>query len=257
MSYRFEAGRIYRMPTHFGPAPGPRQVPDDVVVDPKRSPRRLSVAASFLTDPVMLERHLPDGFTLAGEPVVTVEFHHMTDIDWLAGRGYTMIWVGWPATFTGGRDRATGKFLAVVWENLADPIITGRDEIGHPKLYAEIAEPRRWNGAQICAAGWMGFRFLELEVSQLRDTEQDRQNLVGQGAASDGTLMLKYTPRTDGRGHGALPQGRLVGSADHASCGERAGRVACHRSPRWRGHALAWWKVLPRPARARVAQDGF
>jgi hypothetical protein len=25
MSYRFEAGRIYRMPTHFGPAPGPRQ----------------------------------------------------------------------------------------------------------------------------------------------------------------------------------------------------------------------------------------
>ncbi len=23
MSYRFEAGRIYRMPTHFGPAPGP------------------------------------------------------------------------------------------------------------------------------------------------------------------------------------------------------------------------------------------
>jgi hypothetical protein len=25
----------------------------------------------------------------------------MTDIDWLAGRGYTMIHVGWPATFTG------------------------------------------------------------------------------------------------------------------------------------------------------------
>src|SRR5262245_10835760 len=113
MSYRFEAGRIYRMPTHFGPAPGPRQLPDDVVSDPKRSPRRLSVAASFLTDPAALERHLPDGFTLAGEPIVTVEFHHMTDIDWLAGRGYTMIWVSWPATFTGSRDRATGKFLAV------------------------------------------------------------------------------------------------------------------------------------------------
>ena len=130
MSYRFEAGRIYRMPTHFGPAPGPRQLPDNVVVDPKRSPRRVSVAASFLTDPVALEKHVPEGFTLTGEPVVTVEFHHMTEIDWLAGRGYTMIWVGWPATFTGSRDRATGKFLAVVWENLADPIITGRCEIG-------------------------------------------------------------------------------------------------------------------------------
>ena len=209
MSYRFEAGRIYRMPTHFGPAPGPRQAPDGIVFDSKRSPRRLSVAASFLTDPMMLERHLPDGFTLAGEPVVTVEFHHMTDIDWLAGRGYTMIWVSWPAAFRGSRDRATGKFLAVVWENLADPVITGRDEIGHPKLYAEIAEPRRWNGAQICTAGWMGFRFLDLEVSQLQDTDPVRT-----AAASDGTLMLKYTPRTGAWGETDLCQVTLTPAAD-------------------------------------------
>ena len=111
--------------------------------DPKHSPRRLSVAASFLTDVALLERHLPDGFALAGEPVVTVEFHYMTGIDWLAGRGYTMIDVGWPATFAGRQDKATGRFLAVVWENLADPIITGRGEIGHPKLYAEIAPAAR------------------------------------------------------------------------------------------------------------------
>ncbi len=224
MSYRFEAGRIYRMPTHFGPAPGPRQVPDDVVVDPKRSPRRLSVAASFLTDPVVLEQQ-----------VVTVEFHHMTDIDWLAGRGYTMIWVGWPATFTGSRDRATGKFLAVVWENLADPIITGRDEIGHPKLYAEIAEPRRWNGAQICTAGWMGFRFLELEVSQLHDTDADRQ-----GAASDGTLILKYTPRTGAWGETDLCQVTLTPADDPDNHIEQrqtgAGTVRFHK---------ASWSDLP------------
>ena len=41
MSYRFEAGRIYRMPTHFGSAPGPRQLPDGFVLDPRHSPRRL------------------------------------------------------------------------------------------------------------------------------------------------------------------------------------------------------------------------
>jgi uncharacterized protein YjiS (DUF1127 family) len=56
MSYRFEARHIYRMPTHFGPAPGPCQLPGDFVIDPKRTPRRLSVAASFLTDPVVLEQ---------------------------------------------------------------------------------------------------------------------------------------------------------------------------------------------------------
>jgi Acetoacetate decarboxylase (ADC) len=209
MSYCFEAGRIYRMPTHFGPAPGPRQLPSDIEVDPKLSPRRCTVAASFLTDQELLERHLPQGFVLAGEPVVTVEFHHMTEIDWLAGRGYTMLHVGWPATFTGRRDRATGKFLAVVWENLADPIITGRDEIGHPKLYAEIAEPRSWGGARLCTAGWMGFRFLELEVSDLHDVP-----LAHQPAASDGTLMLKYTPRTGEWGEADVSQVTLTPTAD-------------------------------------------
>jgi hypothetical protein len=140
-----------------------------------------------------------------------------------------MIWVSWPATFTGSRDRATGKFLAVVWENLADPIITGRDEIGHPKLYADIEEPRRWNGTQICTAGWMGFRFLELEVSQLHEADQ-----VQQGAASDGTLMLKYKPRTGAWGETDLCQVTLTPAGDpdrhieHHQAG--AGTVRFHKA---------------------------
>jgi len=192
MSYRFEAGRIYRMPTHFGPAPGPRQLPDDVVVDPKRSPRRLSVAASFLTDPVVLEQHLPEGFTLAGEPVVTVEFHHMTDIDWLAGRGYTMIWVGWPATFTGSRDRATGKFLAVVWENLADPILTGREELGFAKIYAEMPPPVVIGNSYAGVATWQGFRFFEMGAADLADTSALPE--------PDGSFHYKFVPRTGALG---------------------------------------------------------
>lgn len=235
MSYRFQAGRIYRMPTHFGPAPGPRQPPDGIVANPKRSPRRLSVAASFLTDAALLERHLPEGFVLAGEPVVTVEFHYMTGIDWLAGRGYTMINVGWPATFTGRQDKASGRFLAVVWENLADPIISGRCEIGHPKLYAEIADPRAWDGAQICAAGWMGFRFLDLTVSELRDPQHALTK-----PRTDGTLMLKYVPRTGAWGEAELQQVTLTPTEDPDMTIERhqvgVGSVRFHR---------AEWSDLP------------
>lgn len=229
MSYRFEAGRIYRMPTHFGPAPGPRQLPDGIAADPQRSPRRLSVAASFLTEAALLERHLPEGFVLAGEPVVTVEFHYLTEIDWLAGRGYTMIHVGWPARFTGRQDRATGRFLAVVWENLADPIITGRGEIGHPKLYAQIAEPRLWDGAQLCVADWMGFRFLDLTVSDLRDAPAPPVK-----APSDGTLMFKYVPRTGAWGEAELHQVTLTPEADPDKTIERHqtgdGAVRFHRT---------------------------
>jgi len=235
MSYRFEAGRIYRMPTHFGPAPGPRQLPDGIKADAKRSPRRLSVSASFLTEAALLEQHLPEGFTLAGEPVVTVDFHYMTAIDWLAGRGYTMIDVSWPATFTGRQDKASGRFLAVIWENLADPIITGRGEVGHPKLYAEIPEPRLWDGEHICAAGWMGFRFLDLTVSELRDAPPSPTKPL-----SDGTLMLKYVPRTGAWGETELQQVTLTPAADPDRTIERqqagVGAVRFHR---------ATWSDLP------------
>ena len=209
MTYRFEPNLTYRMPTHFGPQPGPRQQPDGVARESKHSPRTLTVSASFLTDAVLLERHLPEGFALVGEPVVTVDFHYMTAIDWLAGRGYNMIFVSWPAAFVGRRDKASGRFLAVIWENLADPIIAGRDEIGHPKLYAEIEEPRLWDGAQIGVAGWMGFRFLDIRVSELRNAAPAPAK-----TSSDGTMMLKYVPRTGARGEADLQQVTITPAGD-------------------------------------------
>jgi acetoacetate decarboxylase len=229
MSYRFEPGHVYRMPTHFGPVPGPRQQPDGFARDWKHSPRTLTVSASYLTDAARLERHLPEGFALAGEPVVTVDFHYMTGIDWLAGRGYNMIFLTWPAAFKGRQDKATGKFLSVIWENLADPIIAGRDEIGHPKLYAEIAEPRFWDGAQICSAGWMGFRFLDLTVSELRDAAPSSAK-----AHSDGTMMLKYVPRTGTKGEADVNQVTITPAEDPETSVERRqtgiGAVRFHRA---------------------------
>jgi hypothetical protein len=209
MTYRFEPGHSYRMPTHFGPQPGPRQQPDGVARDWKNSGRTLTLSASFLTDGARLQRHLPEGFELAGEPVVTVDFHYLTAVDWLAGRGYNMIWVSWPAAFTGRQDKATGKFVGVIWENLADPIIAGRDEIGHTKLYAEIEEPRFWDGAQIGIAAWMGFRFLDVKVSGLRDAAPSPAK-----ARSDGTMMLKYLPRVGMQGETDLRQVTITPAGD-------------------------------------------
>ena len=202
MPYRFEPRRIYRMPTHFGPAPGPRQIPPEANADPSRSPRKTLVSASFLTDGRALERHIPERFALAGDPVVTVEFHYMADIDWLAGRGYTMIRVWWPVVFVGEQDRVVGRFLAVMWENLADPIITGRGEIGQPKLFAEIPELRVVDGAYHCQASWMGFKFLDLRASKRHEPEIEPTP----GPDLAGTLMLKYVPRTGAWGEADICQ---------------------------------------------------
>jgi hypothetical protein len=55
----------------------------------------------------------------------------------------------------------------------------------------------------------MGFRFLELEVSQLQDAATVRP-----ASPSDGTLMLKYTPRTGAWGEADLCQVTLTPAAD-------------------------------------------
>lgn len=72
MPYPFEADRMYRMPTHFGPATGPRQGPTGNRFTCIDNPKTTAIAVSFLTKPEQLTPLLPPGFALAGEPVVTV-----------------------------------------------------------------------------------------------------------------------------------------------------------------------------------------
>jgi acetoacetate decarboxylase len=236
MPYRFERGRIYRMPTHFGPAPGPRQIPAEANADSTRSPRKTLISASFLTDSSALERHIPERFTLAGEPVVTVEFHYMTEINWLAGRGYTMIHIWWPVVFRGEQDQVVGRFLAAMWENLADPIITGRGEIGQPKLFAEIPDLRIADGVYHCEASWMGFKFLDVSISDIVEPATGPT----QAPSLEGTLMLKYVPRTGAWGEADICQISFTPEANPCltveSRNAAKGSVTFHR---------ATWQDLP------------
>ena len=139
MPYRLQPGRMYRMPTHFGPRTGPRQGADGRRFENKDTPKKTEVSVSFLTHRNQLEELLPQRFELAGEPVVTVTASYITEIEWLAGRGYNTLGVSFPATFHGVRDTATGSFLTVLWENLTDPIITGREELGAKRFEVPAA----------------------------------------------------------------------------------------------------------------------
>ena len=78
---------MYRMPTVFGPATGPRRGPDGRIFDCINSPKSTQISVSFLSSADQLKALLPDRFELAGEPIVTVKATCMKEIDWLAGRG--------------------------------------------------------------------------------------------------------------------------------------------------------------------------
>lgn len=188
---QFDAQRRYRMPVGFGPSPGPRQRLDGGSYDGS-STRRTNFAVSFLTEAAALEPLLPPGFSLDGEPVVTVELSRLTGLQWLAGRGYSLMGVKFPARYEGARDKARGPYLAVLWENLADPIITGREELGFAKLYAELPETRLLDGEHHLSAAWLGHTFMTMKIGNL----QERTAGAPGGGRVDGILHYKYMPRT-------------------------------------------------------------
>lgn len=189
-----DSSKQYLMPAVFGPAPGPRQGPNGASLDPKPTlATRLFV--SFLGREDELSRLLPQPLELWGDPVVTVEFVQLQQIPWLAGRGYNYLAVRVPACFSGRQDSVRGPFMLVLWENLADPIITGREQLGYPKIFADLPEPRTSGDSISCHASWMGFRFADLELRC--DREPSAEELGGLMAGyGDGIIHYKYFPRT-------------------------------------------------------------
>lgn len=183
----------YRMPRVFGALPGPRNVPKDKQ-GLANNQRNVVVSVTMRANPRQLETLLPPACVLDGDPTLTVTIMYLYNIGWLAGRGYNMISLAAPiAHELPGRTRLTGAFTPVVWENLADPIVTGREELGFAKLYAEIPDLVMVGDSCVSQAGWMGFPFLRLEV----------RNLVAAPAAMPappGQFHYKYIPRTGSLG---------------------------------------------------------
>jgi len=187
----FEEGQRYRMPVFFGPAPGPRQMPPGRA-DSKNSPRRTLVSLVCRSDASRLRPLLPFGFSLWGEPRVVLEAQRLADVDWLAGRGYDTFGVKIPVRYEADAGPMHGHLLIVLFENLADPIITGREELGFSKLYCEIAFPRLADESLEVSCGWLGFDFFHLLAECLEPSPEPE---TGGAQAPEGVFHFRYFPR--------------------------------------------------------------
>lgn len=200
MPYPLNSEVMYMMPTHFGPMSGPRQGPGGEMFEFEQDQRKImTVSVSFLTNSLQLKEFLPPGFELTGDPVVTIFEKFMKDIYWLAGRGYNMLGVTFPVSFKGNKDRATGPFLTVLWENLTEPILTGREQLGFSKIFCDLPEPNVCNGETHCTASWMGFKFMDIKLKNLKEINPQQSSLninEYEEKSLRGTIHYKYIPRT-------------------------------------------------------------
>ncbi|KAA1194639.1 acetoacetate decarboxylase [Pseudohalioglobus sediminis] len=154
------------MPAHFGPRPFSTKASGwyrDVT----------SMVVSFVTDREQLGRYLPSPFRVAEEAVVTITYACNRQVDWLAGNGYNLVAVSAAADFIGEQETLSGDYALVMWENLTDPILTGRELQGIPKVYADIQDHTVLHGDWHTSASHFGHKFLDLDVSNLRDPSED------------------------------------------------------------------------------------
>jgi acetoacetate decarboxylase len=159
--FQFDPNSSYMMPAHFGQRPfSPRSSGwyRDVTL----------MVVPFVTARERVSAWLPAPFEVPEEAVVTVTYARNRNVDWLAGHGYNLIGVSVSALFNGEQEKLQGNYTLVMWENLADPILTGRELQGIPKIYADIEDHSVVAGKWQTTASHFGHKIVDMSISGLR-----------------------------------------------------------------------------------------
>lgn len=152
------------------------------------------IALEYSTDEKLLRQFLPQPYELNGDPVVTVEYSMNRSIDWLAGGEYNIISVSVPAIYVGEVDKISGNYALVLWENLTDPILTGREMHGIPKIYGDIENHRIFEGIWKTALRNRGKTILDIQAADLTRMAPDEFEGFKENCRQRNLLGWKYIP---------------------------------------------------------------
>lgn len=197
-----------RMPMSFGPSPGPRQ-------DLNGRQRGLLKATyktsyiTFKTYKSYLSTLLPsDDFQFSTEGMwatATFSVTRLGNLEWLGGRGYSLLGLyvhdivhkNSSDSNSGDSAELKGDFLPVLFENMADPIITGREELGFSKVFATLDEKTSSESSFVLSAGWEGTEFCRLTLNDFEETPD------AESALQNPVLHYKAIPSSMKKGQDA------------------------------------------------------
>ena len=197
----------------------------------------------YRTVPEKLARLLPPGFELRGEPIVSVSCAWFKNLYWLAGRGYGILSVDFPVTYQGATERIEGALCLVIWEGSPDAVMTGREELGFSKMFANFTDID-WDentGRAACEVSWMNHTFFDIELTGLVEESDPVKKLPG----SDGGAQMyyKYMPRTSIGGSGGADLAYVTTSAPPGGSGAAASNINFDEFDfrRWTGAGTLNW----------------
>lgn len=196
MSFEIKDGWMYMMPVVFGPCITPRQKPEGGrwIYDEPGKTTHYSVAVEVETE--KLEAIMPKKFELVG-PYVIVTFSALRNLAWLAGKGYNIVHIEIPVVFHGEDGDIRGNFEPVLWEDMTEAILTGREQLGYSKLYGDIKAVEEIGHYAIGSVAAEGFKFLDVVIDLEKDPEDLKTlRLLMSNEESKGKLHYKYIPKT-------------------------------------------------------------
>ena len=163
----------WRMPTSFGPFPR-RQQDTQGRTDAISYSTFVTRSVKFKTSRTLLQNMLPmPAFSFTAPGTFAYATYSQTTFDgveWLGGKGYNSIEFYLHGVQYKKKDGTllTGRYLAVMWEDLADSVMSGREELGLPKLFADI-DVTESPSVSTVEASWRKAAFLTLELGNLED----------------------------------------------------------------------------------------
>lgn len=160
-----------------------------------------SLGVTFVTDPKLAARLLPEPFRLGDEALISVAESVCEDVDWLAGKKYNLVGVDVAAVFDGEVDRdVRGTFCVIMWENMTEPILGGRDHSGVPKVYADIQGLVREGDNCSGIVSHFGHRILDIAASSLKPMAPDQRKGLERSRRDGIWLNYKYFPSLENDG---------------------------------------------------------
>ena len=236
--FKFERDKCYRMPAHFG----------GYVYQPTETGYHdvANMTFTYATDGDRLSAYIPEGFELA-RPEISINFGQCREVDWLAGSGYNLIDVSAPVRFNGRRDRVEGNFSLVVWENRTAPILTGREETGVSKIYADIEDLHILHDRRFTVASYEDHSFLRLEMTVAGPLDDARMAPLRNAPVN--SLHWRYIPKVGGPG-ADVSQPVLFPQRLEAQCGWQGVGTVQWTTPRYeqcptQAHIIAALAELP------------
>ena len=179
---------LYRMPVCFGPMPGPRESPNA----PPLSPKRQTCSFVCPSDEARISAILPPEMRAIVPLEVIFDVTFLSDLGWLAGGGYAMFGCRVAVSYAGPQGDTRGYFLAVLFEDLADPILSGREELGYAKLFCDIELDTSPDGEDTLTCAWRDHTFATFTFADPNPSTTPVTSLEG----GKGLLHHRYFPAT-------------------------------------------------------------